>query len=337
MPAETLRTIDFGTTSPLRSQTVWHAIAHGVSEGAPPTLSFVRPESPYVCIGFHRRLSEVDVDACQERGLPIYRRMVGGGPVYLDSGQLFFQITLPMCSVPASRPKAIRWLLGPAVEAFQACGIDAHVDERLEIVVGDRKICGYGAGQIGEAAIVVGNLIETFDHDAAIAVVSTPSAEARAELTRLMERYVAATPTDSDAFMSAAVTSYGEALDLTPSPGELTASEKIHLAELDTKFEDSGWIAGPARPAPAAWQVKVRAGIFVFSAADDDTQLTLGVNSRRIVRAEISDPELNGQATSLAESIVGLDLAEAANVLETSGPAGRRTSKLLTLAEPARL
>ena len=38
-----LRVIDFGRVTPLRSQTLWHAVAYGVSDGAPPTLSFTRP------------------------------------------------------------------------------------------------------------------------------------------------------------------------------------------------------------------------------------------------------------------------------------------------------
>src|ERR1039458_2970626 len=103
-----MRVIDFGRSSPLRSQTLWHAIGYGVSAGAPVTLSFTRPAAPYVCVGYHRGIDEVDHDYCRENGLPVFRRMVGGGPVYLDAGQLFFQICLPARAVPAARAKALR-------------------------------------------------------------------------------------------------------------------------------------------------------------------------------------------------------------------------------------
>ena len=76
-----LRVIDFGSVTPLRSQTLWHAVAYGVSAGAAPTLSFVRPSAPYVCLGYHRDLEEVDQEYCRSHGLAVYRRMVGGGPV----------------------------------------------------------------------------------------------------------------------------------------------------------------------------------------------------------------------------------------------------------------
>ena len=112
-----MRLLDFGAVSPLRSQTLWHAIAHGVTAGAPPTLSFMRPTEPYVSLGYHSRFDSVDHEHCAREGIPVYRRMVGGGPVYLDPDQLFFQITVPAEDTPAVRSAAVRWLLEPAVAA----------------------------------------------------------------------------------------------------------------------------------------------------------------------------------------------------------------------------
>lgn len=335
-PTEHLRVADFGTVTPLRSQTLWHAIAYGVSGGGPPTLSFVRPEHPYVSIGYHRRTSEVDTDECARRGWPVYRRMVGGGPVYLDEGQLFFQITMPMSAIPPSRPRALRWLLAPVVEAYRAVGVDAEIDDRLEIVVGDRKVCGYGAGQIGDAAIVVGNLIETFDHDAAASVMQAPSHEARAELVRLMRRYVAATPADASSFRDAAITAYSTHLGMPPLAGMLTSTELEHLDELDRRFVDPTWLAGHDRPEPSAWQVKVRAGVFAFAATDGRAQIVVGVDGGRLIDVTLSDPGLNGATAKLQNTLIGLDLASATATLEKAGVEGRRLSSLLSLAEPRR-
>ncbi|MCP5031447.1 MAG: lipoate--protein ligase family protein [Actinomycetia bacterium] len=337
MPAEGLRVIDFGSVSPLRSQTLWHAVANGVSNDSPPTLSFCRPRSPYVCIGYHRRLDEVDTDWCDSRDLPVYRRMVGGGPVYLDSGQLFFQITVPMKAVPPSRPKALRMLLEPAVEAFRASGIDARLDDRLEITVGDRKVCGYGAGQIGDAAIVVGNLIESFDHRAAASILSIPTEAARAEFARLIQRYVAATPADASRFRTAAVSAYSRALGRHGEPGELVAHEKVKLADLDRKFVDPAWVRGPSRPTPAAWQAKVKAGVWVFAASEDGTELTLGLDGTRVLSARVAAPELNGQAPALARSLIGRELGDLDEILQGAGRVGCRLSSLADRAQPSRI
>jgi len=262
-----LRVLDFGRVSALRSQTLWHALAYGVSAGQPPTLSFMRPTRPYVGLGFHRRLEEADIVACREAGLPVFRRMVGGGVVYLDEHQQFFQICLPVSAVPKSREAALRRLLEPAVEAFRAVGIPAELDAEGEIVVGEAKICGHGAAQIDDAVVVVGNLIERFDHTAAARILALPD-DVRYEVVRLMERHVLATPANPAAFRTAAIAAYAAALDLEAVPGVMSSYERKRLGELDQKFRSPEWLRGPFRPAPLRPQVKIRAGVFVDWSAE---------------------------------------------------------------------
>jgi len=323
----TLRVCDFGRVSARRSQTLWHALAEGVSAGAAPTLSFMRPARPYVCVGYHRPAAEVALDWCREAGLPVYRRKAGGGVVYLDDAQLFFQITVPAASLPAARGVALRHLLAPAVTAWRAAGVDARLDPAGEVVLPGgalgRKICGHAAAQIGDAVVVVGNLIERFDHDAAARVLAL-STDARAETARLMRRFVAATPADAATFASAAVTAYGEALGLEAVPGHLSRDERGHLAHLDTRFGTARWLAGPVagRPVPAARTVKIRAGVFVVTAEAAAARLVAGVVGDKVERAVLSAPEWNGTARSLAAGLEGLSLSEARGRLAGAGGAG---------------
>ena len=300
-----LRVVDFGRVSALRSQTLWHALAYGVSAGGPPTLSFMRPSRPYVGLGYHRRLEEADIAACREAGLPVFRRMVGGGVVYLDEHQQFFQICLPAASVSRNRQRALRELLSPAVAAFRAAGVPAELDDQLEIVVGEAKICGHGAAQIDDAVVVVGNLIERFDHAAAARVLALPD-EVRSEVVRLMERFVAATPVDSATFRTAAIAAYGEALGLEPVSGWLSASERERLLELDGRFRSPAWLRGPARPAPQCGEVKVRAGVHVVWTEQEGSRALATVVSGHIERMQVSDPGLDGALTAaLAKARLG--------------------------------
>ena len=64
-----LRLVDAGMVSPLRSQALWHGIASAMADDAPPTLSMCRPSRPYVSLGYHRHLAEVDADACAAEGI----------------------------------------------------------------------------------------------------------------------------------------------------------------------------------------------------------------------------------------------------------------------------
>ena len=335
--SDTLRVIDFGRADALRSQTLWHAVAYGVSAGSPPTLSFVRPAEPYVCIGYHRRLDEVDVDACRARGLPVLRRMVGGGPVYLDDGQLFFQIALPVLAVAPNRARALRTLLAPAVEAFRSVGVPAELDADLELVVGDQKVCGHGAGQIENAVVVVGNLIERFDHNAAAAVLRVPCPEARAELVRLMRRYVAATPADPEAFRDAATDAYATAFALSAVRGCLSAVEDERLVELDRRFRDPAWVNGPERPAPDVWQAKVRAGVWVLAAEHGGASVVAGVARGLIEHVSVADAELNGDAARVEQALVGHRLDDARALLGGFGAPGERVAAALARADASRL
>ncbi len=324
-----LRVLDFGSVAPLRSQTLWHAVAHGVSAGEPPTLSFMQPAAPYVSIGFHSSIEAVDRRACAARGLPVFRRMVGGGPVYLDPGQYFFQITVPGHRAPAGRRAALRALLEPAVAAFQAAGVDAHLDEEGEISVGDRKVCGHAAGQIGDAVVVVGNLITSFDHAAAAGVLAAPRPAARVELLRLMRRYVTATPADPPVFRQGAIAAYAEALDLRPEPGRLAPSEEEHLAELDGRFVTEEWVAGDPVPAAPVWKAKVRSGVWVLAAGEGPTYVVAAVAHGRIERIHVEDADLDGARSRLEAGLAGLPLSAARPALASFGAPGVRVAAVL--------
>ncbi len=297
--SDVLRVIDFGQVTPLRSQTLWHAIAYGVSAGQPATLSFARPSAPYVCLGYHRDVAELDERYCREHGLPVYRRMVGGGPVYLDDRQLFFQVCVPARTVSPSRRDALRALLEPAAAAFRAVGIAASLDDDGEICQGDRKICGHGAGQIEDAVLVCGNLIEAFDHERATRVLALPDPVHRAETLRLMRRYVTATPADPAAFRIALSAAYASARALRAVPGELTPAELRTVAELDRRFTAPGWLAGPGRPARSGKpgrQVKVRAGVWTLAAeARGGARLVASVVNGTLDRVALTAPGLNSQ------------------------------------------
>jgi lipoate-protein ligase A len=335
--------IDFGSSPPVRSQTLWHAIAYGVSAGAPATLSFTRPAAPYVCLGYHGRTDEVDMGYCRENGLPVLRRMVGGGPVYLDADQLFFQICLPVGAVPAFRSQALRMLLEPAVAAFRAVGVPAGLDDDLEICIGDRKVCGHGAGQLDEAVVVVGNLIERFDHGRAARVLSFASPFQREQTLALMRRFVAPTPVDPVAFQAAMLRAYAAGLGLKAVPGELTEAENVALARLDKQFTSDRWLAGPSWPAPGdptgprARQVKVRAGVWTLGATYDGGEVAAGVVRGTVQGAKLYDRELNGLAQQAERAVEGVPLGAVAAVLARFGDPGRRLAEAFAAAGPGSL
>ncbi len=267
-----LRVIDAGRVPPARSQSLWHGIASAMQPDDRPVLSFCRPAAPYVCIGLHRRLTELDLVACSEMGLPVFRRQIGGGPVYCDSDQLFFQVTMPARSAPASIERLYEKLLWPAAQALRTLGLDAHLECVNEIVVEDRKLSGTGAGRIGEAVTVVGNFIFRFPHELMARVVALPD-DARAEFLRLMRRYVSSLEAEGvtvtvEEATAALVDAFAEALGAQPVSDEPTAAEYLAMAVWERRFAHDGWLRGPEPHPPAVRTVKVRAGVWLVVADD---------------------------------------------------------------------
>ena len=268
-----LRVIDAGQVPVARSQSLWHGIASAMHPTDRPVLSFCRPSDAYVSIGLHRRLSELDLVACAEMGLPVFRRQIGGGPVYCDQDQLFFQFTLPARSAPASVERLYQELLEPAARALRTLGLDARLECINEIVVEDRKMSGTGAGRIGEAVTVVGNVIFRFPHEVMARVVALPDG-ARAEFLRLMRRYVSSLEAEGLASVTvqeataALVDAFAGALGVRPVSDDATAAEVRAMEVWERRFAQDGWLRGPGPQASAVRSVKVRSGVWLVVAGD---------------------------------------------------------------------
>ncbi len=334
-----LRVVDAGSVSALRSQALWHGIAAAMQRGAAPTLSFCRPAEPYVGLGYHRRLDEIDLDACRRLGLPVIRRQIGGGPVYLDSDQLFFQITLPAELAPPRVDHLYERFLEPAAAAFRTLGLEVRRGGGNDLAVADRKISGTGAGRIEGGVTVVGNVLFRFPHRRMTEVLALPSARLRAECLRLMRRHVTSlaaeglAATSAEAATGALVEAYARALGRRPVAAALTASEEAAIAGWEERFRDPAWLAGPAQPARGARRIKVSADAWIVTARHSGMRLEASAAGGKIERLWLAAPSLNGAAAAIERAVTGRPAtAEALRpALEPFGDDGRRVLELLTL------
>ena len=327
-----LRVVDAGTVGALRSQALWHGIAAAMKPGAAPVLSLCRPGEAYVSLGYHRRLDEIDRDVCRAEGLPIIRRQIGGGPVLIDADQLFFGITLPVADAPAGVDRLYAQLLEPAAAAFRALGVDARLDGLNDIAVGDRKISGTGAGQIGEAVVVVGNVIFGFDHGRMARVLALPDPAMRAECLALMRRHVGSLADAGHREVTAAAATaalreaYGAAFG-APVDDALSAAETAAVGRWEARLADERWTAGPRHgaPAPAGRRVKVRSDVFVVFGEEAGVRVLATVVGDSIRRATVGAAHLNGTATALEDALVGpcIDPLAVAGRLADFGDDGR--------------
>jgi lipoate-protein ligase A len=297
-------------------------------------LSFCCPAEPYVCLGYHRRLEELDLDTCRALGLPVLRRQIGGGPVYLDSDQLFFQLSLPVAEAPAAVSRLYAKLLEPAATALRWLGVGAHVASTNDIVADGRKVSGTGAGQIGEGVVVVGNVMFAFPHERMAAVLRLPDEDMRAECLRLMRSHVAPLPQlDEQALKRALQRAYACALGRVAHASELREREIQAIAGWEQRLADPSWIAGPPLPEPAGRQVKVRAGVWVFDGAEARLRVRATVEEGRITFARVEAPDLNGRATAISSALVGV-AADRKAILARLEEFGEDGSRVMRAIEP---
>ncbi len=177
---------DLGKQTWQDSQLLYHALAELGREG----LILLSPSSPYVCIGFHQDpAKEVDLDYCRRRGIPVFRRDVGGGAVYLDGNQLFFQLVLRADDprIPAAREVFYRKFLEPVVSVYRRLGIAAEYKPINDVIAGARKISGSGVGEIGPSIVFVGNLIVDFNYEMMARVLKVPDEKFRDKVHKTLK------------------------------------------------------------------------------------------------------------------------------------------------------
>ncbi len=187
-----IRLLDLDLCSYTESQTLYHAVADAMRPGDPNTIILCRPRRPYVCIGRHQELErEVDVEACRRLGLPIMRREVGGGAVYLDRGQVFFQLIFHPKDVPARIQDAFEFFSRGPVDCYRTLGVTgAQFHPVNDLQVSGRKIGGLGAASIGPGFVFVGSIIMRFDARAAASVLRIPDEKMRDKVAQTIDAYV---------------------------------------------------------------------------------------------------------------------------------------------------
>ncbi len=168
------------------TQLIYHALAELNREA----LSLVSPASPYVCIGFHQDVTqEVDLEFCRQNEIPVFRRKVGGGAVYLDGEQLFFHLILHKnnAAIPLKKETFYKKFLKPVVDVYRHIGIAAEYKPVNDVIVETRKISGTGVGEIGDCVVFVGNLIVDFNYDMMARVLKVPDEKFRDKVHKTLK------------------------------------------------------------------------------------------------------------------------------------------------------
>lgn len=261
-----MRLYDLGTVGWSDSQLIYHALPRLQREA----LVLLSPGSEYVCIGYHQDLQkEVDVEFCQAKGIPMFRREVGGGAVYLDGDQLFYQLIMHKDNplAPPDKTSFYRTFLQAPIETYRQIGIPAEYKAVNDIVTQKRKISGNGAGEIGEYLVLVGNLILDFNYEMMSRVLKVPDEKFRDKVYKSMRENLTTIKRElrevpSQGSLRAALARNFESI-LGPLPrGDLDEELRNQVDGLASEFLQDEWLYRIGKRTEGR-KVRVAAGVDV--------------------------------------------------------------------------
>jgi len=243
-----LRVLDFGFVSALRSQAVYHGIARTITPASDPVLTLVNPQTPYVCVGVHQEVAaEVDEAFCKANGLPIIRRHVGGGAVYLDRNQMFFHFMYPREKAPEFAVNLYPRFIEPAVRTYRELGVAAEYRPVNDIHVAGRKIGGTGAASIGDATVMVGSFMFDFDTATMAKCLKVPSEKFRDKLKTTLDDYMTTMTRElsklpsRDEVKEKFLRHCADVLGVSPVASEPTAAEVRAIDAEEKALGDPAW------------------------------------------------------------------------------------------------
>lgn len=153
---------------------------HGAGR-VPDTIRFLR-FPPTVLIGRHQALShEVRRDFCEANGIGLVRRITGGGAIFLDEGQVGWELVFRRSNLPLGDLGHYTQAICEAVAGglSDAFGIDARFRPRNDIEVGGRKLCGTGGFFDGDTLIYQGTVLVDMDGETMSRALNVPEAKLR--------------------------------------------------------------------------------------------------------------------------------------------------------------
>lgn len=144
-----------------------------VAAGADPVLRLYTWAGPALSLGRFQPDSDVDRDACRERGVEVVRRPTGGRAL-LHGGDLTYAVAMPRPAGEAGHVDALyRTIAGALIAGLAELGVTATIGsdrgaagpacfataQGADLRVGDRKVCGSAQVQRGAVVLQHGSVL----------------------------------------------------------------------------------------------------------------------------------------------------------------------------------
>lgn len=118
-------------------------------------IFFLWQNSPAVVVGSYQNICcEVRVETLRKLGIPVVRRLSGGGTVYHDLGNINYTYIIRQEEL-ADYDRCLR----PVIDALNAIGVPARKNRTCDIAIGEQKISGSAQRAAGDRVLHHGTLL----------------------------------------------------------------------------------------------------------------------------------------------------------------------------------
>ena len=176
MAGPVARWMRLGLVEPLELHAAYSGLAAAQVADSAPIVVWAQAKT-HLCLGQSQGRAELDPDV----NVPVVRRPLGGGLVWVDESQYVFVLIAPKKLAPGRPARWFSWALAPAVATYRQFGLPAYLNEQ-DIWLHGRKIAGSGAATIGECAVVASSFLLRFPAEAFAGSVAGPSPDFRSWL-----------------------------------------------------------------------------------------------------------------------------------------------------------
>ena len=235
------RVLDTGVMEGRLNIAIGQAIVEAHQKGvAPDTLRFLR-FPPTALVGRHQALGqEINLEYCRENDIGVARRITGGGAIFLDPGQLGWELAFNRTTLGIScLADLAREICEAAAEGISRLGVQARYRPRNDIEVDGRKISGTGGFFDGDTLFYQGTVLVDMNPQLMVLALRVPQAKlAKRKLDSAAQRVVTLrellgndTP-DLEEIQVALTGAFSERFGLDMAPGTLSATERSRADEL---------------------------------------------------------------------------------------------------------
>lgn len=234
MSDQPLRILDTGVLEGRLNIATGQAIIESHRAGrVPDTLRFLR-FPPTALVGRHQALAqEIDLAFCHANGIGVVRRITGGGAIYLDPGQLGWELAIRRSRLGGALERVAQTICEAAAAGISSLGVEARYRPRNDIEVEGRKISGTGGFFDGDTLFYQGTVLVDMDPATMVSALRVPRSKlekrqldsAERRVVTLRELLGESTPPLA-AIQAALSQAFCDAFGLVPLVGQLEPAER---------------------------------------------------------------------------------------------------------------